>query len=452
MFDEKRENPEEKDGQASRITPPAEPEEVVSWYEPRSKEGPEVVEYFVQPNELPVRARTAPQTAAPRQSGRRGLWIFLICAGILLAVVIVAALMRIGHAPRPNGGIRPPASGENPSSIVEMGEMECTIPVVQGDPNVRLPITYERGPALSPQEIYRKVNPSVVTVMAKEKKDISVGTGVIMTPDGYILTNAHVISKASSCYIALDNGAILETSLLGYDEQQDLAVLKTVEEVDLPAASFGDSKRAVVGDTVYAIGNPLGVELRGTMTEGMISAVGRAVDLDGNSMIMLQTTAALNAGNSGGPLINAYGQVIGINTMKMSNNKMNINSTIEGLGFALPITDLTFAVRDLISLGYYRGVPILGATIVTVRTEDGGATTCVIVNSVMEGGGADQAGVQPGDILLQADGQDIYTTEDLFRIRSDHQVGETMRLTLWRDGETFETDVLLHTDRERIAG
>ena len=448
MFDDKKENLEAKDGQTARITPPSEPEEVVSWYEPKPAEEPEVVEYFIQPTDLPLRAQTPPPATVPQRRSRRGLWIFLACVAVLLAVVLAAVLTgpRREHRPSAEGGL--PEAGENPSSIVEMGDMDCTIPVVQGDPDVRLPITYERGPALSPQEIYQQVGPSVVTVIAEEKKELSIGTGVIMTADGYILTNAHVISKGKSCCVVLNTGVVLETELVGYDEQQDLAVLKTTEEVELPAATFGDSRRTMVGDTVYAIGNPMGLELRGTMTDGMISAVGRKVNLDGKLMTMLQSTAALNAGNSGGPLVNEYGQVIGINTMKMSNTDMDINSTVEGLGFALPVTDLTFAVRDLVTLGYYRGMPMLGVTVFTFQTEDG--ITGVVVNSVEENGGADRSGVQPGDILLQADGQDIYTTEDLFRIRADHQVGETMHLTLWRDDGTFETDVLLHSDREDL--
>ena len=449
MFDEKKDNQEAKNGQDSRVTPPSEPEEVVSWYEPKPAEDPEVVEYFIQPTDLPLRAQTPPPAAAPQRHSRRGLWIFLACVGVLLAVVLAAVLTgtRRTHRPPAESGL--PGTGENPSSIIEIGDMNCTIPVVQGDPDVRLPITYERGPALSPQEIYQRVSPSVVTVIAEEKKELSIGTGVIMTTDGYILTNAHVISKAKSCCIVLSNDVMLEVGLVGYDKQQDLAVLKTTEEVELPAATFGNSGRTMVGDTVYAIGNPMGLELRGTMTEGMISAVGRKVNLDGNSMIMLQSTAALNAGNSGGPLINSYGQVIGINTMKMSNTDMDINGTIEGLGFSLPITDLTFAVRDLITLGYYRGMPMLGVTVFTIQTEEG--ITGVIVNSVVENSGADRAGVHPGDVLLQADGEDIYTTEDLLRIRSDHQVDETMHLTLWRDEEMLETDVLLHSDRKDLT-
>ncbi len=448
MFEEKRDMfaPEQGGEKEQNTQPAAEmPQEVVSWYTPTEKEGPEVVSYFVQERPLPKNAWEPhpphPPRPAPKKR-RRGLWIFLGCLGALLIVVLVAGLLSGGES----GRDKTPDDGENPSSIVHVGEVETSIHVVQGDPSVKLQITQKRGPELSAQEIYRRVNPSVVTVVAEESDGASVGTGIIMTADGYILTNAHVISGAKSAWIAMDTGVTYDVDLVGFDERQDLAVLKTVEEVELPPAEFGDSNRAIVGDTVYAIGNPLGLELRGTMTDGMLSAVGRTVDMDGVSMTMLQTTAALNSGNSGGPLINAYGQVIGINTMKMSNTDLDNESTVEGLGFALPITDLTFAVNDLIALGHYRGVPVLGVTVITVDMEDGG--TGVVVHSVSKGSGAEEAGVQTGDLLIAADGQEIYTVDDLLVIRRTHQVGDTVHLTIQREEEILELDVMLYSDRE----
>ena len=448
MFEEKRDMfaPEQGGEKEQNTQPAAEmPQEVVSWYTPTEKEGPEVVSYFVQDRPLPKNAWEPhpphPPRPAPKKR-RRGLWIFLGCLGALLIVVLVAGLLSGGES----GRDKTPDDGENPSSIVHVGEVETSIHVVQGDPSVKLQITQKRGPELSAQEIYRRVNPSVVTVVAEESDGASVGTGIIMTADGYILTNAHVISGAKSAWIAMDTGVTYDVDLVGFDERQDLAVLKTVEEVELPPAEFGDSNRAIVGDTVYAIGNPLGLELRGTMTDGMLSAVGRTVDMDGVSMTMLQTTAALNSGNSGGPLINAYGQVIGINTMKMSNTDLDNESTVEGLGFALPITDLTFAVNDLIALGHYRGVPVLGVTVITVDMEDGG--TGVVVHSVSKGSGAEEAGVQTGDLLIAADGQEIYTVDDLLVIRRTHQVGDTVHLTIQREEEILELDVMLYSDRE----
>lgn len=448
MFEEKRDMLTPGQGGEREVTvPPAEdttPQEVVSWYTPAEKEGPEVVSYFVQQQPLPKKAwaSQAPQQIHPApKKRRRGLWIFLGCLGALLIVILVGALL---SQDEPSDSL--PDDGGNASSIVHVGEVESSIPVIKGDPDVQLQITQERGPELSPQEIYRRVNPSVVTVVAEESGGASVGTGIIMTADGYILTNAHVIADAESAWIALDTGVTYEVHLVGFDERQDLAVLKTVEDVDIPPATFGDSSRAMVGDTVYAIGNPLGLELRGTMTDGMLSAVGRTVDMEGVAMTMLQTTAALNSGNSGGPLINAYGQVIGINTMKMSNTDLDHESTVEGLGFALPISDMTFAVNDLIALGHYRGVPVIGVTVVTVEMEEGG--TGVIVHSVSKGSGAEEAGIHVGDLLVSADGQELHTVDDLMMVRRTHQVHDTVHLTIWRDGEILETDVMLYADRE----
>ncbi len=448
MFEEKRDLfTSEQDTEKEKIMQPSAdtPQEVVSWYTPVEKEGPEVVSYYVQKKPLPQKACVpyVPHSSYPApKKRRRGLWIFLSCLGVLLVVVVVGALCSMGK-PHDRGVT---GDDENPSSIVHVGDVDSAIPVVKGDPDVKLHITQEHGPELSPQEIYRRVNPSVVTVVAEEESGASVGTGIIMTADGYILTNAHVISGAKSAWIAMDTGVTYEVHLVGFDEQQDLAVLKTVDDVDIPPAVFGDSGQAMVGDTVYAIGNPLGLELRGTMTDGMLSAVGRTVDMEGVSMQMLQTTAALNSGNSGGPLINAYGQVIGINTMKMSNTDLDHESTVEGLGFALPISDLTFAVNDLIALGHYRGVPVIGVTVVTVEMEEGG--TGVAVHSVSKGSGAEEAGIHTGDLLLAADGQELHTVDDLLMIRRTHQVHDTLHLTIWRDGQILETDVMLYSDRE----
>ena len=449
MFEEKRDMFTTGQGvENEESAHPAEdmPQEVVSWYTPTEKEGPEVVRYFVQEKPLPKNA-WEPQPSQPgrpaKKKRRRGLWIFLSCIVLLLVVLLVGALLAGKDS---DSGRYEPDEDDNPSSIVHVGDVETSIPEVQGDPNVKLQIAWEHGPELTPQEIYRQVNPSVVTVVAQENDGASIGTGIIMTANGYILTNAHVISGAKSAWIATDIGVTYDVHLVGYDDRQDLAVLKTVEEVDLPPATFGDSSRAMVGDTVYAIGNPLGLELRGTMTNGMLSAVGRSVDMDGVSTTMLQTTAALNSGNSGGPLINAYGQVIGINTMKMSNTDLDLESTVEGLGFALPISDLTFAVNDLIALGHYRGVPVIGVTVITVEMKEGG--TGVAVHSVSEGSGAEEAGVQVGDLLIEADGQELHTVDDLLVVRRTHQVHDTVHLTVYRDGEILELDVMLYSDRE----
>ena len=420
-----------------------EPQEVVSWYV--RPEGQEVVDCYVQPRPLPSGA--APQTPRePEKRSRKGLWSFLIAAGVLvLAVVaatVVASLRSGGAVPPVDGGT---GDGGDASSIVNIsGAEKTTIPRIQEEAGVSLVCTAPAGEKLSIQDMYEKVNPSTVLVVADKGEQASIGTGVIMTADGYIITNAHVISGGKDCWIALDTGYTYDAKLVGYSEERDLAVLKAVDAADLPAASFGDSDLCRVGDTVYAIGNPLGVELRGTLTDGIISAINRDVQVDGRVMTLLQTTAALNNGNSGGPLINEYGQVVGINTLKMSGNGSEMEATVEGLGFAVPISDACFVVNDIIANGRFRGVPVLGVMVIE-STDNGGQ---VSVYTVSEGGGAEEAGLLPGDVLLRADGQTLHSIHDLMAVRRTHLVGDTMTLTVLRDGQTFDADVPLYASED----
>ena len=430
MQDENRENQQ------------TEPQEVVSWYV--RPEGQEVVDCYVQPRPMPAGA-VPPRPAPPEKRSRKGLWAFLITAGVLAAVVVtatvIASLRGGGVIPSADGGT---GDGSDASSIVNISGVEkTTIPRIQGEAGVSLVCTAPAGEKLSIQDMYEKVNPSTVLVVADKGEQASIGTGVIMTEDGYIITNAHVISGGKSCWIALDTGYTYDAKLVGYNEERDLAVLKAVDAADLPAASFGDSDLCRVGDTVYAIGNPLGVELRGTLTDGIISAINRDVQVDGRMMTLLQTTAALNNGNSGGPLINEYGQVVGINTLKMSGNGSEAEATVEGLGFALPISDACFVVNDIIANGRFRGVPVLGVT-VTNSPDNGGQ---VVVYTVEDGYGAAEAGIQLGDVLLKADGQPLHQINDLMAVRRTHLVGDTMTLTVQRDGRVFDVEVPLYANK-----
>ena len=361
-----------------------------------------------------------------------------ILAAVVLAAILGGSSGSGQHRPLPDG------DGDNPSSIVDIFGSKTTIPKIQGDPGVRLACRDPQGQPLTAQEVYAKVNPSVVTVVSEQSEGASIGTGVIMTSDGYIITNAHVISGGKSCWVALDTGVTYEVNLVGFDEEEDLAVLKADPQNPLPAAEFGNSDLVQVGDTAYAIGNPLGVELRGTMTSGIISAVNRAVEVDGKTMTLLQTSAALNNGNSGGPLINEYGQVIGINTLKMSTTD-STEATVEGLGFALPISSVSFVVNDLIANGHYRGAPSLGITVTTVERDGGG--TQVQVMEVSAGSGAADAGIRAGDVILAADGQAVSVTSDLLTARRSHIIGDTVTLTILRDGQQFDVEVTLRSNR-----
>ena len=222
------------------------------------------------------------------------------------------------------------------------------------------PVSSENLPqkeGLSLQSIYDKNIPSVVSISCTLQGGSSTGTGVILSDSGYIVTNSHVVDKAQSITVLLSDSRTLPAILIGADSVSDLAVLHVTAE-DLIPAELGDSSVLRVGDAVVAIGDPLGIELRGTMTDGIVSAINRDIDISGRSMNLIQTNAALNSGNSGGPLINCYGQVIGINTMKMGDSMSS--GGVEGLGFAIPSTTVRDIVNQLIEKGYVSGRPYLG--------------------------------------------------------------------------------------------
>lgn len=418
------------------------PREVVDWYIPR--QGTEVVDYYVHDRPLPESARPAPPPV-PKRKRRLGLWIFLAVMGVVAAVVVVFALLNGQN--RTADHDTADDSSEDASSIVDIFSLQqTTIPRYTAyDPSLKLEILAGHGQELTAQEVYAKVNPATVLVVAQTGESASIGTGVIMTEDGYVITNAHVISGGESCWVMLAGGWDYDAELVGFDADQDIAVLKLVDAEGLPTVEFGDSELAEVGDQVYAIGNPLGVELRGTMTEGIISAINRNVELEGRTLNVLQTTAALNNGNSGGPLINRYGQVIGINTLKMSGTGAPDEATVEGLGFALPISSAYFVINDIIASGEYHGTPALGIMVSAMETDNGDSLVMAI--SVSEGSSAEEAGVLPGDIILAVDGRSVQTTAELMAIRRGHAVGDTMTLTLLRDGNSFDVDVVLRSSK-----
>ena len=425
--------------------PEEEPDEIVSWYTPRQEEPEEVVNYFVQQRPIP---QNVWKQAAKTQRKRRRLWTWLGIGGIALVVVVIVVAVLLSSTASSTPSLPGSDDGDSASSMVDIfRKKETTIPRISGEEGVKLSCQDPSGQELTIQQVYAKVNPSVVAVVAEQSDgSAAVGTGVIMTESGYIITNAHVISGGKSCWVALDTGVTYDARLVGYDEDEDLAVLRAIADNPLPAAEFGNSDLLTVGDPVYAIGNPLGVELRGTLTNGIVSAINREVEMQGRTMTMIQTNAALNNGNSGGPLINSYGQVIGINTMKMSNSSLSEEeATVEGLGFALPISSVSFVVNDLIAHGEFLGTPTIGITVRTIEKSGGG--TQVEVYTVDDALGAAEAGVQPGDIILEADGQPVSVTSDLLTVRRSHSVGDTIRLTIQRDGQTLAVDVVLYASK-----
>ena len=300
-------------------------------------------------------------------------------------------------------------------------------------------------PVLTPQEVYNQVTPSVVSVLGREdmySTMASAGTGVIFSSNGYILTNCHVIAGCSMCRILVTNAhgvdEAYDAKVVGYDEDVDLAVLK-VEAEDLPAAVFGVSDDLRVGDQVYAIGNPLGVELRNTLTDGIISAIDRDMDVDGVQMTLLQTTAALNSGNSGGPLINEYGQVVGINTIKM----MSRYDTIEGLGFAIPSSLALRWVNELIEFGELQPEPVLGVTVNRIPQTLPDGTVGLRLEEITDGLSGDRAGLRAGDYLVGFAGQNVVSLQQLMSIRRGLRVGDEVSVRVFREGEYLELTMIM---------
>ena len=297
------------------------------------------------------------------------------------------------------------------------------------------------------QEIYLQSIDSVVSISCQRYSDSTTGTGVVLTEDGYIVTNSHVVEGAQAITIQLTDERVLPARLVGADIVSDLAVLK-VDAQDLVPATFGDSDSLRVGDTVVAIGDPLGVELRGTLTDGIISAINRDIYLDGRPITLIQTNAALNSGNSGGPLINCYGQVIGINTMKIG--AFTDEAGVEGLGFAIPSATVKDVVDQLIRQGYVSGRPELGIRGESLsifyqhyyRLPEG-----LYITEVTPGSDAAAKGIERGDILISINDTHITTADQLSSLLYGFEVGQTVTAVVYRGGYQYELQLTIGEDK-----
>ena len=293
------------------------------------------------------------------------------------------------------------------------------------------------------QEIYEKNIPSVVSITCTLSGGTGSGTGVVLSENGYLVTNAHVVDGALDIQVLLTDGRTLFAHLVGADSLSDLAVLY-VNAQDLIPAQFGDSTQLRVGDAVVAIGDPLGVSLRGTMTDGIVSAINRDVETNGRTMTLIQTNAALNSGNSGGPLINCHGQVIGINTMKIS--AFTDDAGVEGLGFAIPSATVKEIVDQLIFQGYVSGRPSLGLEgewVSSFNQQFRRLPAGLYITHAQE-----SSVIRAKDILMYIDGVRVTKQEELNTALYNHQAGDTVTLILYRDGRQYSVDVTLTEDRK----
>ena len=339
---------------------------------------------------------------------------------------------------------------------LEPREPTVTEPPVMEGINTKLQITAspqslenisEVPGAISWQDVYEKVLPSVVSITCHDGLTTSSGTGVIMDAGGYIITNAHVVEDAVSIRVLLTDGRELTARCVGADMLSDLAVLRVTASGLVPAV-FGDSDKLRVGDEVVAIGDPLGVELRGTMTNGIISGINRDIKSGNRTLTLMQTTAALNTGNSGGPLVNCYGQVVGINTMKIGDYASE--GGVEGLGFAIPITSVQTILEQLASKGYVAGRPDLGLKgqeISTFYQFYYRMPAGILITEVAEGSSAAQQGLRRGDILLTLDGVAVTNPDILQEITYASTVGQELQATVYREGREIPLTLIMGEEK-----
>ena len=308
-------------------------------------------------------------------------------------------------------------------------------------------VTDPNKTTLSTTEIVQQVSPAVVSVYVMEHvgdttSPLFTGSGFIVSSEGYVVTNEHVVTEVSEgadydiIVVVPGYDIPIDATLVGTDVQTDIAVLKLDEQgEEFPYVTLGDSDMLQVGELVVAIGNPLG-RLQGTVTVGVVSALDRQINNNGYTLDLLQTDASINSGNSGGPLINSFGEVIGVTNAKIS--------TGEGLGFAIPISDVEDEIQSIINYGYVANRPYLGITVGNVASDAYyGAVEGVYVAEVDPGSPAEEAGMQEGDMIISMDGVAIEMTDDIIDVRNQHVPGDEIEVVVERNGRQIELNLVI---------
>ena len=318
--------------------------------------------------------------------------------------------------------------------------------------NVKYEITQTDSPVVA---IAAKAGPSIVGVKVSYMTQSFFGTqeadeegsGIIYSEDGYIITNYHVIESAinnNTAVVAIsipNDEKTYEAKIIGGDEATDLAVVK-IDKTGLTPAEFGESSKLNVGELAVAIGNPLGQEFAGSVTVGYISALNREITTDGRTYNLVQTDAAINPGNSGGALVNSVGQVIGINTVKIS------VTGVEGLGFAIPIDDAMPIIKELIDNGKiirpYIGISGMDLDEITAKRNN--LVQGIYVAQVLNGSPAKEAGIQKGDVIVKFEGTETITMQKLNQIKNTKKIGDTVTITVNRAGKEIDIKLTLASD------
>lgn len=392
--------------------------------------------YPYSPNETPEPEVPTPEPRKKQKKGKSGKTVALVLCSALLC-----GAMGFG-------------GGMLANSLNDSGTSSSGVVIQQAASNNEpsagaTQLSNTTSTKLSIEEIAAKAADSVVEITTESvttgeflQQSITqgAGSGVIISTDGYILTNYHVIKGASTITVTLRNGNSSPATLIGIDDNLDVALLK-IEETNLSPATFGDSASLKVGETAVAIGNPLG-QLGGTVTNGIISALDRDITIDGKTKKLLQTNAAINPGNSGGGLFNDKGHLIGLVVAKSSGEE------IEGLGFAIPITDVVNILNDLKQYGYVKGRISLGVSLLDISSQQMalmyrvGQTGCYIY-STDDGSAAAKAGLRSGDCITAINGTEVSASKDVKSILNSCSVGDTIQMTILRNGESATVSVTL---------
>lgn len=338
------------------------------------------------------------------------------------------------------GGYISVTGGNYPNSTVSQSSDSKNADEKGADKSKSLIELSSKQNALSVPDIVKKVSPSVVGVSSTMSEGTQTGTGIIMTKEGYIITNCHVVDGASKVSVVLNDKKEYGALIVGTDSKTDLAVLKIQADETLTPAEFGSSDDLVVGELAIAIGNPLGLEFSGSVTSGIISALNREVTIEDKEFTLIQTDAAINPGNSGGPLVNSYGQVIGITSAKIS------TSYAEGMGFAIPINSAVDIVDELIKNGYVTGRPLIGLSgedIDEMMSKFYNIPQGVYVRIVNSDSPAEKAGIRVGDVIIGANGKEITSMDELNKIKEQFKPGDTIKLTVYREGQKLDLSLTL---------
>lgn len=389
-----------------------------------------------------------PYPPMPKKQSNKGLIIvagiaasmMLICCGLIVAAIVFGFNGSVSY-PDLEGGFVIDEKEETQEKEDSGSNSQREEGAVYNMPE----ITKEEktGEELSLVDINKKVKNSVVGILIAEQnaEDVAFsGSGFIISQDGYIMTNDHVIEGSAKVKVVLSDGITeYDAVIVGEDERSDLAILK-IEATGLQPAELGDSDQLEVGETVVAIGNPYGMELAGTVTDGIVSALNRKIEMNGSFMTLIQTNASINPGNSGGPLVNAYGQVIGITSSKL------VATDYEGIGFAIPINHAVSITEELITYGYIKTrayIGIQGSDLTAAYAKYHNLPQGVYVSYVDPECDAAAKGLQEDDVIIGFNGKEITSMAELNDLKDSFHPGDQVTIKVWRDGEEFEITITL---------